>query len=98
MRPICKSNMKPEGLVGPNNCNIEPETVQLTCSVDDNDPVEIHWLQSGYNKVISGNFSRTNDTSVLSMKADLHMDRRYYACIVSTSTSICTTDILKILC
>lgn len=92
--------MKPDGLVGPNKCNIEPEEVQLTCSVDDDNPVEIQWLEAGYNNVISGNSSRTSDSflSVLSLKADLRMDRTFYTCIANTSTSNCTSDILKILC
>ena len=31
--PICHDNMNPEGLLGPNSCNMEPDELRISCNV-----------------------------------------------------------------
>lgn len=104
--PVCRSNMKPEGIVGPNSCGLQPEDLQLSCLVlyHGNHPPIIIWKKVGTESPISaGTFRNVSDKRViyyLKMEVNSGMDGSSYQCQTTRSATAqyaCTSEIVKVI-
>ncbi len=104
--PVCQSNIKPQGFIGPNICGFEPDTLHLTCSVQyhGNQPPMMQWKEVGSDKVIVEGATRNASVDrvfyyVKKMEVNSRMDGLSYQCVTTRSTTSqygCTTDIVSV--
>src|SRR6218665_1501197 len=105
--PICASNMKPEGLVGPNRCDLPIEELHLSCSVSyiGNIPPILQWKMEGEDTPIAKGIDIDNaGRSVmmnLTMSSNVEIDGALFTCGTTRShhkQHSCTTNPVKINC
>ena len=105
--PTCRSDMKETRVVGPNDCNIDPEAVRLSCSAtyNGNIPPILKWTRLGDSSPLS--MDRTtckNSTNRvdcnLTITADhLLLNGLSYVCHIEQTTHInCTSDSIDMIC
>src|SRR6218665_4091862 len=100
--------MKPDGLIGPNSCGIEPEELHLSCSIayTGNISPRLEWKAARWNGPVKGNSTEETTNGIyrynVTMKSDLDMDGSSYVCqttrAMGTKYKVCTSDVVKILC
>jgi hypothetical protein len=88
--PVCKSNMRSNGVIGPNSCGIEPEEVELSCSIKyhGNSLPVLQWRVSGVNQCIpDGRFKVTpiNNEVIYSLTIKGSLDLRNSSFICQTT-------------
>lgn len=105
--PNCSSNIHPDGVIGPNSCGLEPETLELSCKVlfHGNQPPVLIWKISGEDTpVTKGVTNGTLQRSVaynLTITANLNIDGSNFVCQTfrsRTNQHSCTTDTIKVMC
>src|SRR6218665_2309852 len=105
--PVCRSNKELDEVVGQNTCGIEPDIVELECSVKyrGNIPPQMEWSKIGQN--ISTPFpvsvvtSNNRFVSTLKLIGDIALSNSSYVCgtkRTSVATYNCTSEVIKIFC
>src|SRR6218665_3734977 len=95
--------MEPDGLLGPNSCNIEPDELKMSCSVSyhGNIPPLIQWREfqsAGYiEKGVS--CEQTDDQAIckFSVNASLSLNGSSYICETATRYN-CSSGIINVMC
>src|SRR6218665_1416088 len=99
--------MKPEGLVGPNRCDLPIEELHLSCSVSyiGNIPPVLQWKMDGQDisisKGIAIDYAGKSVMMNLTMSSKVEMDGAPFTCSTTRSHQkqySCTTDRVKINC
>ena len=86
--PECSSNVSKDGAVGENTCNIEPDVVEMTCSVKyrGNSSPSLAWRDEGTKSVIQSGVSSTSEPTrsniTLVMKASSTLNQHTFYCVV----------------
>src|SRR6218665_4182758 len=103
--PSCESNIRPDGFIGPNSCDLPTEQVQLSCGVDYHGNIHpaLTWTMNGQN---TGSMALCNnsDTSVacsITLDAEINMDGARFVCQTTRAAKdqySCVTDKAKVLC
>jgi len=103
--PVCQSNIKPQGLVVPNICGIEPDALHLTCAVQyhGNQPPLLQWreVQSGKAIVEGVTHNASSDRAIyyLTMEVNSRTHGSSYQCVTTRSTTSqygCTSDVVSV--
>src|SRR5688572_30817759 len=90
--PICQSNIELDEVIGQNTCNIEPDEVELECSVTyhGNIPPQMEWKKVGENSStqleVSVVTSRNHFVSTLKLKGDIALNNSSYVCETKRTT------------
>lgn|SRR6218665_2328213 len=105
--PVCRSDTKEHRIIGPNDCNIEPEDVLLSCSAtySGDIPPILKWTRSGDISPISngrtmcGNSTNRVDCHLTITADHLLLDGSTYVCHTEQTTNInCTSDAIDLIC
>ena len=81
--PRCESNVNPDGVIGQNDCGIEPDEIQLTCKVTSshgNIPPTLEWKKSGDESSSSLVVCERSTYCNLTVKADLTFNSKSFVC------------------
>jgi len=102
------SNMKPDGVVITNDCNIDPDEVQLSCSVTfyGKNPPQLEWkkVPEGGNRVVNTECQTINNriTCNTSVIGDRDMNRSSFVCQATgpseLNISLCSIPVKNLLC
>lgn len=104
--PVCQSNIKANGMVGPNSCGLEPEELLLSCLVlyHGSQPPIMIWKTAGTESPITKwTFQNVSDDRViyyLKMGVNSRMDGLSYRCQTTRSASAqyyCTSETVKVI-
>ena len=105
--PICRSNKALDEVIGQNSCNIEPDIVELECSVEyhGNTPPQLEWKKIGDNSStplrVSVVTSRNHFVSTLKVNGDIALNNSSYVCEARRTTHApykCLSEVINILC
>lgn len=105
--PICRSNKELDEIIGQNDCNIEPDDVELECRVayHGNIPPRMEWKKFGEDSSasleISVASSRNYFVSRLKLNGDITLNNSCYVCEAHRSTGEpikCTSKVIHVLC
>ena len=103
--PACQSNIKPQGLIGPNNCGFEPDELHMTCGVKyhGNQPPIMQWKEVGSNSPIAEGITHnaSSDRAIYYLKMEVNsaMHGSSYQCVTTRSTTSqygCTSDVVSV--
>ncbi len=75
--------MNPDGVIGPNDCGIEPDEIQLTCNVTfshGNIPPTLEWKISGDENNSSLVVCERTTSCKLTLKANLTFNNQSFVC------------------
>src|SRR6218665_1412951 len=98
--------MKPDGLLGPNSCNIKPDELQMSCNVSyhGNIPPLIQWreVQSAQHieRGVSCNQTDNQVTCKFSVNASLDLHGSSYICETATSAATrynCSSGVINVM-
>jgi len=102
------SNMKPDGVVIPNDCNIDPDEVQLSCSVTfyGNYPPQLKWMKVPENgNSVTNTECQTINNRVMcntSISGDRKLNSSSFVCQTTGSSelnvSLCRIPVKNLLC
>lgn len=105
--PICHTNMKPDGVLLPNSCNMEPDELKLSCSVSykGNIPPIVQWREVGsVNLTTKGVSCRHTGNSVtchLTINAKFGLQDTSYVCETTRSSKTqhnCSSGLIRLIC
>ena len=107
--PECSSNVSKDGAVGENTCDIEPDVVEMTCSVkyQGNSSPSLAWRDEGTKSAIQSGVSSTSEPTrsniTLVMKANSTLNQRSFYCeVVNTQKPSdnysCSASKIKVMC
>src|SRR6218665_2403366 len=104
--PMCHSNMKPDGLLGPNSCNIEPEELHISCNVSYHGNISpvLQWREIQSSESIKSGVSCRQPgyevTCDLAMKANFSLHGSSYVCETTASATtryFCSAGVISII-
>lgn len=106
--PICRSNIHPDGVIGSNDCGIQPDLVEMSCSIAyrGKNPVQLEWrngLENDMPSLTAVECSNTANRSTcnLNVTGDHARNNSVYVCQtknIGTNAYRCSSDAIKILC
>src|SRR6218665_3647431 len=104
----CRSNLKPDGVIIPNDCNIDPDEVQLSCSVIyyGKNPPQLVWkkVPEDGNSVSNTECQTINNRIACntSITGDRKMNGSSYVCQTTGSpqlnVSLCRIPVKNLIC
>ena len=104
---MCGSNMKEDGVIGNNSCDVKPEEFQLSCNISfhGNIPPIVEWSEVGKDDTIGEGIhqeiSANHMTSFLTISGHQSLNGSSFACQTRRSTTEqnrCISDVIKIIC
>ena len=105
--PICRSNIELDEVIGQNGCNIEPDQVELECSVTYHGHIspQMEWKKVGENSSLSSGVSVVTFgnlyVSTLTLKGDISLNNSSYVCATKRTTEEplkWTSQVMRIVC
>src|SRR6218665_1945158 len=104
--PSCESNIRPDGFIGPNSCDLPTDKVQLSCGVDYHGNIHpaLTWTRNGQNIRSMALCNNSNDTRVtcsVTLDAEINMNGATFLCQTTRAAQdqySCVTDKAKVLC
>ena len=107
-RPECQPNIDLDHVLVENDCRIDPDRIELTCSVEynGNRPPTLEWRHSSSPQILPSN-SHSGSTgparSILIVQPDMSLNGSHYACSVKDLITCeggcgCVTKNISVMC
>lgn len=106
-RPVCYSNMKPDGFIGSKTCcNLDQNYMIFNCGVSFNgEPPRLTWSSSNDSKPLNSSTSCEDQPNrkkcSITLKPDPSYDGSIFICQIASQNGIgykCSTEVIKVLC